>query len=155
MKNNSLLHCYRDEEDIFPLMTVDMSKCTSIQEAPAKLFDRRNCFTVNLTGGVVHVLAALNGDDVEDWIDVLGDSVPEDVGLPISHQEEEEKPLIEGYLTKQGGNRKTWKRRWFVFKGNVITYYKKKNVRPFFFFLGVKFTNQTLLRTLTPSDLST
>lgn len=36
------------------------------------------------------MLAALNEDDAEDWIDVLGDSVPEDAELPNFDEEEEE-----------------------------------------------------------------
>lgn len=32
----------------------------------------------------------------------------------------------DGYLTKQGGAIKTWKRRWFVLKGNKLWYFKTK-----------------------------
>jgi len=32
-----------------------------------------------------------------------------------------------GYLTKEGGNFKTWKKRWMVLKNNVIYYSKKQN----------------------------
>lgn len=31
------------------------------------------------------------------------------------------------YLIKEGGNFKTWRKRWFVLKNNVI-YYSKKQV---------------------------
>nr|CAG8465816.1 3407_t:CDS:2 [Entrophospora candida] len=36
-----------------------------------------------------------------------------------------------GWLTKLGGNaiRKTWKRRWFVLKGNNLYYYRDQNVK--------------------------
>ena len=78
---------------MYPLSVVDMGLCTSIQEAPDKLFDRRNVFTINLVGGVVMVFAGLNTDDSEDWIDVLGDSVPEDAGLPTFDAGEEEVSL--------------------------------------------------------------
>jgi len=33
----------------------------------------------------------------------------------------------EGYLTKQGGSIKTWKRRWFVLKGKKLVYFKTRN----------------------------
>jgi len=33
---------------------------------------------------------------------------------------------FEGYLTKQGGAIKTWKRRWFVLKGTKLWYFKGK-----------------------------
>jgi cytohesin len=31
-----------------------------------------------------------------------------------------------GWLTKQGGRVKTWKRRWFILSGNVLYYFKEK-----------------------------
>lgn len=37
------------------------------------------------------------------------------------------KPLKEGWLTKQGGRVKNWKRRWFVLKDNRLYYYKRPN----------------------------
>lgn len=33
-------------------------------------------------------------------------------------------PDKDGYLTKQGGSIKTWKKRWFVLKGDTIYYFK-------------------------------
>jgi len=33
----------------------------------------------------------------------------------------------EGFLTKQGGSIKTWKRRWFVLKGRKLVYFKTRN----------------------------
>jgi hypothetical protein len=32
----------------------------------------------------------------------------------------------EGWCTKQGGSIKTWKKRWFVLKGNRLWYFKGK-----------------------------
>lgn len=32
----------------------------------------------------------------------------------------------EGFCTKQGGSIKTWKKRWFVLKGNKLWYFKNK-----------------------------
>lgn len=34
------------------------------------------------------------------------------------------KPGKDGFLTKQGGSIKTWKKRWFVLKGDTIFYFK-------------------------------
>jgi len=35
----------------------------------------------------------------------------------------------DGYITKQGGKIKTWKRRWLVLKGNTLYYFKTKKDR--------------------------
>jgi len=35
-------------------------------------------------------------------------------------------PDKDGFLTKQGGSIKTWKRRWFVLKGDTVYYYKNQ-----------------------------
>lgn len=35
-------------------------------------------------------------------------------------------PDREGFLTKQGGSIKTWRRRWFVLKGKRLVYFKSK-----------------------------
>lgn len=34
----------------------------------------------------------------------------------------------EGFLTKEGGGFKSWKKRWFVLKGGDLAYYKNKGV---------------------------
>jgi hypothetical protein len=38
-------------------------------------------------------------------------------------------PDKDGYLTKQGGNIKTWKKRWCVLKDGSIFYFKTPKVR--------------------------
>ena len=35
-------------------------------------------------------------------------------------------PVINGFLTKQGGRNKTWKKRWFVLKAKYLFYFKTK-----------------------------
>lgn len=42
-------------------------------------------------------------------------------------------PDFYGYLTKQGGIRQSWKRRWFVLKAKFLCYYKQRQVCAFFF----------------------
>jgi hypothetical protein len=37
--------------------------------------------------------------------------------------------IHEGFLTKEGGSIKTWKRRWCVIKDDNILYYYTKRVR--------------------------
>jgi len=34
--------------------------------------------------------------------------------------------LMEGFLVKEGGSIKTWKKRWCVIQGNALSYYIKK-----------------------------
>jgi hypothetical protein len=34
--------------------------------------------------------------------------------------------LREGWLHKEGGSFKTWKKRWFVIEGDEFAYYNKK-----------------------------
>ena len=34
--------------------------------------------------------------------------------------------LKKGYLIKRGGNRKNWKRRWFILKENTLFYYESR-----------------------------
>lgn len=38
-------------------------------------------------------------------------------------------PEREGWLAKQGGRVKTWKRRWFILTGNCLYYFKDPSVR--------------------------
>ena len=42
-------------------------------------------------------------------------------------------PDKDGFLTKQGGAIKTWKKRWFVLKGDTLYYFKTQKV--FFLFI--------------------
>lgn len=44
-------------------------------------------------------------------------------------------PEMEGYLVKMGGSIKTYKKRWFVLKGNTLYYFKSQKVRNFHFFI--------------------
>eukprot|EP00742_Colponemidia_sp_Colp-10_P000606 GILJ01000662.1.p1 GENE.GILJ01000662.1~~GILJ01000662.1.p1 ORF type:complete len:128 (-),score=12.14 GILJ01000662.1:137-520(-) len=47
--------------------------------------------------------------------------------MGLEHFRQDRKPTLpqkEGYLTKQGGFVKNWKRRYFVLRDNVITYFK-------------------------------
>jgi hypothetical protein len=34
---------------------------------------------------------------------------------------------VAGYVTKEGGSYKSWKRRFMVIEGNDVVYYKKEN----------------------------
>lgn len=38
-----------------------------------------------------------------------------------------EKPVMQGWLSKEGGSIKTWKRRYFVLKDGVLAYYKTES----------------------------
>jgi hypothetical protein len=35
----------------------------------------------------------------------------------------------EGWLTKQGGERKNWKKRWFLLQDNILYYFADQKVR--------------------------
>ncbi|KAJ5080786.1 non-specific serine/threonine protein kinase [Anaeramoeba ignava] len=41
----------------------------------------------------------------------------------------EEKVIKQGFMTKQGGRWKSWKKRWFVLRGKIIFYYKNPKKR--------------------------
>jgi len=43
--------------------------------------------------------------------------------LPTITADKIEKPEMQGWLTKQGGRIKTWKRRWFVLKDGCMYYF--------------------------------
>jgi hypothetical protein len=34
--------------------------------------------------------------------------------------------LRSGWITKEGGRYKTWKRRWMALEGDILAYYKKE-----------------------------
>jgi len=42
------------------------------------------------------------------------------------HEAKEGVPVKEGWLTKKGNVVKNWKRRWFIMRGTVLSYYKKQ-----------------------------
>ena len=45
--------------------------------------------------------------------------------LIMAQQESEQQPIAKaGFLFKQGGSVKTVKRRWFVLRGNLLSYYQ-------------------------------
>jgi len=53
-----------------------------------------------------------------------------DVAAFTKNQAIPESPEIyAGYLTKQGGKYKTWRRRWFSVRGNQMLYFKEQGVR--------------------------
>mgnify|MGYP005850887777 CR=1 FL=1 len=37
-----------------------------------------------------------------------------------------ENELKSGWITKEGGRHKTWKKRFMTFDGNLLTYYEKE-----------------------------
>jgi hypothetical protein len=49
----------------------------------------------------------------------------------------------DGYMTKQGGSIKTWKRRWFVLKGPNLYYFKTNKVRLLSLILATERSNST------------
>ncbi len=51
----------------------------------------------------------------------------------------------EGYLTKEGGGFKSWKKRWFVLKGGSLAYYNKRGVCYYFLFLCLSTTKRIIL----------
>lgn len=44
-------------------------------------------------------------------------------------QNTDPKPVKEGWMVKCGGRIKTWRKRWFVLTGEILTYYKKPGGR--------------------------
>ena len=52
----------------------------------------------------------MRDDDADGWVQVTIKS------LAV--------PEHEGWMTKQGGSFKSWKRRWFILKGNTLYYFK-------------------------------
>lgn len=45
-------------------------------------------------------------------------------GPPPPVQEAGKRIYWEGYLTKQGNSVKTWRKRWFILKNNLLKYYR-------------------------------
>ena len=51
----------------------------------------------------------------------------------------------EGWLTKQGGKYKTWKKRWFILKNNLISYHKEiGKVSRFYFVSSNRFNSKSI-----------
>ena len=93
--------------------------------------------TINRT----YFLEANNYQELKMWISAFNkmkydvDSSPSNDQKEISHSDSLENTLRnpdwEGYLTKQGVNRKNWKRRWFVLK--YPNFYYLTSIQVFFF----------------------
>jgi hypothetical protein len=49
--------------------------------------------------------------------------------------------MMEGFLVKEGGSIKTWKKRWCTLRDGVLSYHAKK-VRPATFFLSTRNTRK-------------
>ncbi|KAL4094815.1 hypothetical protein PRIC1_010468 [Phytophthora ramorum] len=67
---------------------------------------------MTVTGNVFYVIADTGGEQ-QKWLATVKKSTA-NVPEPVS---------CAGYLTKQGHKRKSWKKRYFILRGNTISYY--------------------------------
>lgn len=64
-----------------------------------------------------------SSSDSDQDLSTSDDSLQSDLPSPLAISSKE------GYLTKQGRIRKSWKCRWFILRNNILSYYKTKQSR--------------------------
>lgn len=100
----------------------DDSGITVILRFPYKRFVRESHFYTDVVHhAVTNMLPSASNSEnssVENLADELGESYnPQAVSSK------------EGFLTKQGWIRKNWKKRWFVLRGSMLSYFRTKQSR--------------------------
>lgn len=151
LRKDNLLSYYTEEGDVVPLGTIDLEKCSDVR----MLTDKSKGFGFELvTPERNYLITANSKEDMEGWMHVLLEivgNVVDDSGntqLRSYNNEDDDEVAVspdeisnfirmdtkitkEGYLIKQGGKIKTWKRRWFVLRESTLAYYKdEKDDKP-------------------------
>lgn len=143
LRKDSLLYYYKDEKEVGALGIIDLDKCTDVRVATGKGVKD---FTFEIvTADRVYPMYAASKAEMDEWLHTLlsivgnttvaspsgaGNDDDEDGEGPASMDEitrflkSDTKIAKAGYLTKQGGQIKSWKRRWFVLRESTLAYYK-------------------------------
>eukprot|EP01137_Pigoraptor_chileana_P018881 Opistho-2@79062 len=130
----SLLFYFKSENDNELLGTIDLTNFCEVQDAEVRT-KTPFCFEVISSSSSSVLLYADTKDEMLSWMSRIRKSFETDTAAPASAPA----PLFslgrsleielavckrKGQLNKQGGNVKSWKRRWFALKDDKLIYFK-------------------------------
>jgi hypothetical protein len=116
---------YKDELKAELLGLVDFEECFRIESAEAKL-NLSKSFEVGTTSRTYYFLAETE-QEATSWMTILRQVMhffkPTLAVQDAMTNVDPKKSIMEGWLSKQGGNNKTWKNRWFVLRETSLVYF--------------------------------
>ncbi|XP_004347791.2 hypothetical protein CAOG_03966 [Capsaspora owczarzaki ATCC 30864] len=120
------------------LGTISLADVAEVRKADADPEVAGKRFAIAcVTPSRTYWLVADSESEMNDWLSILTETLaataaqsPSSLSQPAGVASILAAPIVhEGYLTKQGGSVKTWKKRWFVLRGNAILYYRTQDAK--------------------------
>lgn len=125
------LYYYKSDSDTFPAGVINLADCSGAPEPSSDFTDRPNVIMLP-TRSRRYYFAAETAGDVGAWISSLAKAVAvasQDSSV-VSPVNRDANAVRTGWLTKQGGTIKSWKKRWFVLSANLFYYKSQEDLYP-------------------------
>lgn len=130
----AILEYYKTEKLGESLGSISLAEVTEISRADATM-NKQHCLAL-ATPSRTYWIYADREAEINEWESHLRQCLAQKPAIVIAPPTSSlasimSLPLIhEGWLSKQGGNVKNWKKRWFVLRGNMLLYMKEKDSKP-------------------------
>lgn len=115
------LYYFKNQSDVRPVGDIPLDENTTVR-IDEEMLTKNFCFQISTPARKFFVFAD-NKRDMDSWLEMLNLAIA-NIKSGNNTTAATPPPPKSGFLTKQGGVVKNWKKRWFLLQNHVLYYFK-------------------------------